>query len=223
MGAIRSPPLLVNGVDHWLGAAGAPPAYWRTATLPAVCRPGFCDGLIQKVKKRLHGRFRLELHRQISAATRAREALREQGKLKRVIASILQKDTDLYALHSLQLEEGILTDAPAIHNIVTEHFTKWYSAPGLPTDWPSLLTARPTFQALAESKSIPSHLTQSLWEAFTSPLQLLFLQQDLRLALLSPPSLAEFQAAIHHHKGSTAPGASGLTYNMVKKKDGRFR
>ena len=203
-------------VDHWLGAAGAPPTYWRTASLLAIRRPGFCEVLIQKVKKRLHGRFRLELRRQISAATCAREALREQGKLKRVIASILQKDTDLYALHSLQLEDGILTDAPAIHNMVTEHFTEWYRAPGPPTDWPSLLTDRPTFQALADSKGIPSHLTQSLWEAFTSPLQLLSLQQDLQRALLSPPTLAEFQAAIQHHKGSTAPGATGLTYNMVK-------
>ena len=32
----------------------------------------------------------------------------------------------------------------------------------------------------------------------------------------SPPSLVEFQAAIRHHKGSTAPGAIDLIYNMVK-------
>ena len=31
-----------------------------------------------------------------------------------------------------------------------------------------------------------------------------------------PPSHAEFRAAIRHHKGSTAPGATGLTYNIVK-------
>ena len=203
-------------VAYWLGATGAPPAFWRTATLPTVSKPGFCASLIQKVKRRLHGRFRLELRRQISASTCAREALREQGKLKRVIASILQKDTDLYALHSLQVEQGILTDAPAIHNMVTEHFTEWYRAPGPPPDWPSLLTNRPAFQALADSKGIPGHLTHCLWEAFTAPLQLTALQQDLRQALLSPPTLGEFQAAIHHHKGSTAPGATGLTYNMVK-------
>ena len=31
-----------------------------------------------------------------------------------------------------------------------------------------------------------------------------------------PPTLGEFKAAVSHHKGSTAPEATGLTYNMVK-------
>ena len=55
-----------------------------------------------------------------------------------------------------------------------------------------------------------------LWEAFTLPLQHTALHQDMVTALQSPPSLPEFQAAIRHHKGSTAPGATGLTYDMVK-------
>ena len=74
-----------------------------------------------------------------------------------------------------------------IHNMVTEHFTEWYRAPGPPTDWPSLLTDRAAFHALADSKGISTHLTRSLWEAFTSPLQLSSLQQDLRQALSCPP------------------------------------
>ena len=158
----------------------------------------------------------MDLRRQISEATRHRESLREQGKLKRVIASILQKDTELYALHSLQVEQGLLTDAHTIHNLVTEHFFEWYRAPTQPTDWPSLLQDRAAFQALADSKAIPTHLSHHLWEAFTFPLHHSALQLDLRLALSAPPTLEEFKAAVTHHKGSTAPGATGLTYNMVK-------
>ena len=120
------------------------------------------------------------------------------------------------ALHSLQQEQGILTDAPSIHNLVTEHFTAWYRAPGPTPDWPLLLTDREAVQARADSKAIPPQLTQHLWEAFTLPLHHSSLQQDLDLALRSPPSLEEFRATILHHKGSTAPGATGLTYNMVK-------
>ena len=85
-------------LDHWLNYSGFPPTQWRTTTLATIRRPGFCDDMIRKVKRKLHGRFRLDLRRQISSATQAREALREQGKLKKVIASILQRDTDLYAL-----------------------------------------------------------------------------------------------------------------------------
>ena len=157
--------------SHWLDCTGYPPSFWRTTTLLEIRRPGFCEQLIRQVKYWLHGRFRAELRRLISEATRSREALREQGKLKRVIASILQKDTELYALHSLQQEQGILTDAPSIQNLVTEHFTAWYRAPGPAPDWPLLLTDREAFQAHADSKAIPPHLTQHLWEAFTLPLQ----------------------------------------------------
>ena len=201
---------------YWLAFTGFSPSHWRLSTLDEIRRPGFCRNLIQKVKHRLHGRFRLDLRRQISAATCAREALREQGKLKKVIASILHKDTDLYALHSLQVEQGILTDAPSIHNLVTEHFTDWYHSHGPSPDWPALLSDRTAFQALADAKLIPTHLTATLWDALSQPLQHTALRQDLLQALHSPPSLAEFQAAIRHHKGSTAPGATGLTYNMVK-------
>ena len=206
----------LTACNHWMDCTGYPPSYWRTASLREISRPGFCANLIRKVKHWLHGRFREDLRRQISEATRARETLREQGKLKKVIASILQKDTELYALHSIQQDQGILTDAPTIHNLVTEHFTDWYRAPGPSADWPSLLTDREAFQSRADSKLIPPHLTQLLWEAFTFPLQHTALHQDMVTALQSPPSLPEFQAAIRHHKGSTAPGATGLTYNMVK-------
>ena len=125
---------------------GFPPAHWRTTTLDAIRRPGFCATILRKVKHRLHSRFRLDLRRQISEATRKWESLREQGKLKKVIASILQKDTELYALHSLQVEQGLLTDAPTIHNLVTEHFTEWYRAPLLPR------TGLPSFRIVQRSR-----------------------------------------------------------------------
>ena len=94
-----------------------------------------------------------------------RESLREQWKLKRIIASILQQDMDLYALHSLQQEQGILTDAPTIHNLVTDHFTELYRASGPSPDWPTLLFDGTAFQAHAELKLIPPHLIQHLWDA----------------------------------------------------------
>ena len=103
----------------WLDCSGYSPSFWRCA---------------------------MDLRRQISDATRARENLCEQGKLKRVIASILQK---LYALHSLQLDQGMLTDAPTLHNMVTDHLTAWYQAPGPSVDWPQLLRDPTAFHAHA--------------------------------------------------------------------------
>ena len=109
----------------WLDRAGFPPSFWRCATLADISRPGFCLDLIRKVKRCLHGRLRTDLRRQISEATRAREAHDVLEFTLLTDASILQKDTELYALHSLQLDNGMLTDAPTI-------FTIW-----------SLITSRP--------------------------------------------------------------------------------
>ena len=39
---------------------------------------------------------------------------------------------------------------------------------------------------------------------------------DLQGALSAPPTLDEFTSAIDGHRGSTTPGATGLTYHMVK-------
>ena len=151
--------------DYWLSCMGFPPTFWRTTLFDTVRRPGFCATFLRNFKRRLHGRFGLDLRRQISEATRQRESLR----LKRVIASILQKDTELYALNSLQVEQGLLTDAPANHNMVTLHrlVPLTHSTCGLAIATPD----RAAFQALADSKAIPTPLTQHLWNAFTLPLQ----------------------------------------------------
>ena len=77
----------------WLDCSGYPPSFWRTATLREINRPCFCDHLIRQVKHWLHGRFRANLRRQISETTRARETLREQGKLKKVICRETQSCT----------------------------------------------------------------------------------------------------------------------------------
>ena len=65
--------------------------------------------------------------------------------------------------------------------------------PSTPADWPSLLQDRAAFQNLADSKSILTHLSQHLWEAFTHALQHTALQQDLRQALSAPPTLEDFK------------------------------
>ena len=61
--------------DHWLTCTGFPPENWRTALFEEISLPGFCATLLHKVKHQLHGRFQLDLRRQISDATRQRETL----------------------------------------------------------------------------------------------------------------------------------------------------
>ena len=43
-------------MNHWLEITGVSPTHWRTATFPVIRRPGYCAGLIQELKRRLHER-----------------------------------------------------------------------------------------------------------------------------------------------------------------------
>ena len=65
--------------DHWLTCTGFPPENWRTALFEEISLPGFCATLLHKVKQQFHGRFQLDLRRQISDATSQRETLLGQG------------------------------------------------------------------------------------------------------------------------------------------------
>ena len=190
------------------GSHRLPLYFLRTASLDEIPRPGFCSRLILSAKHRLDKGLRADLSRQISAATRERENLREQGKLKRVIALIFQ-----YALHTLQRDQGILTDAPTIHNIVTEHFTEWYRAPGPPVEHSYQRTVPRSRHTQIRNVSVPPHAA-TLGGVYPTAAT----HDSATSGKPSPPFLAEFKAAIHHHKGSTAPGATGLTYNMVKER-----
>ena len=72
-----------------------------------------------------------------------------------------------------------------------------------------MLTDVPTIHNL-----VKAHFGE--WHRAPAPPPLLTRYDTLPISRPSAP-LLEFQAAIHHHKWSTAPVATGLTYNMVKK------
>ena len=203
---------------RFLDCTGMGPGGWRTASLREISHPLFCTELIRKLRRMLHGRQRLLLRREISAHSARLEALRAEGKIGKVIRSVLQEDSELYALETLSLPgQATLTDHRLIHNAVTEHFYQWYQGPPTPAPpWATLLTDFPLFQAFGRSKRVPDDLLELLWRALTDVPQISQVRDDLAVELALPPSLTEFQAAIQGHRGSTSPGATGLTYNMAK-------
>ncbi|OXE37212.1 MAG: hypothetical protein CGW95_02890, partial [Phenylobacterium zucineum] len=124
----------------------------------------------------------------------------------------------MFTLESLHIpDQGILTDHRAIHNTVTDHFRDWYT-PALEdtTNWPQLLADPQQFHRHTADKGIPAHLSNILWSALTEVPRVEGARQELATALAEPPSLDEFQSAIQEHKASTSPGATGMTYNMVR-------
>ena len=203
---------------RFLDCTGMGPGSWRTASLREISHPLFCANLIRKLRRMLHGRQRLLLRREISAHTARLEALRAEGRIGKVIRSVLQEDSELYALETLSLPgQATLTDHKLIHNAVTAHFQQWYQGPPSPAPpWATLISDFSLFQDFGRSKHVPDDLLELLWRALTDVPQINQVRDDLAVELALPPSLTEFQAAIHGHRGSTSPGATGLTYNMAK-------
>ena len=158
------------------------------------------------------------LRKQISFHTAQLETLRLTGRIGRVIKSTLQEDTEPFTLESLPVPgEGILTDHRTIHNLVTAHFTQWYKGPeGPEVPWATLLHDRNHLLAHTARRGIPNDIGHLLWQALTDVPGVDHVRADLTRELANPPSLEEFNGIIAGHRGSTTPGATGLTYNMVK-------
>ena len=69
------------------------------------------------------------------------------------------------------------------------------------------------FFPVARSKHVPDDLAALLWHALTVVPNIRHFRADLAMELALSPTLAEFQAAINHNRGSASPRATGFTYN----------
>ena len=101
--------------------------------------------------------------------------------------------------------------------MVTAHFTQWYKGPAI-REVPRVTLShdRCAFLGHTASRGIPTDLGCLLWQALTDVPGVDRVRLDLATELAAPPTLGEFNGIIASHRGSTTPGATGLTYNMVK-------
>ena len=109
-------------------------------------------------------------------------------------------------------------DAKQIHSESTAHFNRWYYVTE-PTDhiqdwWDT--RDRTTFLTAGKHAQIPDHLLSILWLGISHVPHLAAASTELGDTLTPPPSLQDFQRAIHGIRSSTSPGTSGLTYGMIQ-------
>jgi RNA polymerase nonessential primary-like sigma factor len=109
----------------------------------------------------MHGRRRSELRTKISAAVANRERLYQEGKLGRVIKSVLGTESNRFDYDSLQTPEGIITEPTAVHNKVASHFQDWFEGPpefktGIhaTSDWQDIFTDEDAFPSYHDSKHL---------------------------------------------------------------------
>ena len=175
------------------------------------------------VKSLLHGRSRREMRVNQNKMVRYREDMRRAGRVGYVIRSIMGEGKVGYDLQEVKDESGdIIVDAEDIHRRVTEFFRDWFKrAVGSDRvqvqeegDFTDIIQNKERFVDELEHTGVPKWLRELVWEAiaYKAPEGL---QRQMADALQACPSRDEFKWATRFMKKKSAPGFTGLTYNMI--------
>jgi len=203
-------------LDYWLSCRSGP-------TVP------LCDTAIKILRSKLHGRQRKEMRLAQKGYMGFIESQREQGKLRSVIKAILgvhagRKHQDGLILEMVTTSSGnVITNPATLHAECTSHYDRLYRIPNehrnelhLATDWRPMIQNKDKFLSIFQSSNIPSWCLDIVYQALQEKPEALAVRNVLISSLETPPTLAEFKSAIRHTKTNSAPGPSGLSYNMLK-------
>ena len=188
----------------------------------------YCDDRIELTKKQIHGRRRKDMSLKRDDHARRLEELRQKGKMKMVIRSVMgatagRKHSDGLNFDVLQTQEGILATCPKeIHRILTEHFRLWHAhtdpVQGIHhANWKSVISNVAEFLQLTAHTGVPDQLRITIFEAMQQVDSANEVSQKLMSRLTDPPSFEEFRHKVKHLSNSSAPGISECTYAMIKQ------
>ena len=202
------------------------PDWWKALDrIPIVSE---CDALIAVLRHLMQGRQRTDLRKDMNEKVAYREHMRQLGKMKIVLKSVLgvlgaRKHQPTLNLDVVRNEAGTMAVTPVeVHAMVTEHFRQWYAdqANAVPMhteeDWKTSLSSLEKFQTDVAHTGVPTWASEVIYDAITNMPDRAETEAELAVLFASPPSYEEFCKAIKHGKNGSAPGMSGLSYNMIK-------
>ena len=205
------------GGDHGL-------RYWRTATLLQVTSRYIKE--YEEVKKMLHGKRREAMRMEMGGHIQRREERRAEGKLKKVIDSILKKARVNMDLSCFIDAEGVLqSDLAQGHIKLTQDFAAWYKTPLGHVDnealftkpWETICHGRQEYMNNLAGTSIPNDVQELFWEALMHTPRRGEISIKIQEALAHPPTYEDFTSALQSTKDSSAPGPSNVTYGLIKQ------
>jgi hypothetical protein len=168
------------------------------------------DKWIKDTKKETQGRLRTEQRLRICAAVKAREELRKEGKLKAVLASMLgefRKRKQGYTMEQITMEGEIVVDPEIIQGEGTETFRVWFDEEENGFNWQRWQELSEDFTE-ADASGVPRRVLRAIRKALRAKIE----PND---KLNEEPTLKEFKEVMAHLKKDSAPGVSGLSYNMM--------
>ena len=205
------------------------PQYWSTLPhhllLPAI------RAEIKSLGKLLHGRKRAEFQALLRDKDNHREELRRTGRHLTETKKLLDRTPTYWELDELIDKDGrILTDPRSLATQATAHFHDWHNKKPSATfgfhdssaDHHRLLHDCAYFINCHQPTGIPQALLRTIWTSLQAPLADIharsnrdsLLTADIE-ALGHTPTFCEFQRTLKATPTHSAPGPSGLTYNMI--------
>jgi hypothetical protein len=187
----------------------------------------------KRIQKLNHAKQRKERRIRISEYCRKQEVAREQGKIRAVLQSQLERPYHQGFTHIRDKDGHLIVNTHDAHNAVTDHFehhhfnrrNTWYDQTGINDDTPHGALLREA-------------LLQGTWRThehdFLSSLPpedredaSLFLdecrmkvspeaQAQLQTAMQAPITYEDFTQELFSHKDNTSGGPSGVTYSMLR-------
>ena len=214
-------------LNHLLTLTDHGPSYWPTLTYQTLLDS--LPGEIQLLGKHLHGRHRHELRTLLTQRRLHSEEARGQGRHLCNTKRLLNRLKPFFQLDELVDEEGNITTNPIdIVNKATHHFQEWHGAKISATfgfhdpdcDHKRLMTDKDYFLQQHACTNIPAPLLSTIWASLRFPHDHFFanpsneMQHDIA-GLSTTPTYDEFIDGLTSMPSKSAPGPSGLTYNMI--------
>ena len=212
-----------NSIDSIRTITGLGPHYWKHIVRPPTGTE--LDTEITLLQSRMHGRLRSEIRSSINYHCAKRETLRELGKTKLVLKSILgrmggRKHQDPLFLGAVR-ESDTLGDVTLmdVHSALTNHFRLRYATPQIYVDdrlhngdWREVLHSVQSFYSAVAHTGVPENLCHLILQNPGGTEA----HAHLLAAFATVPSFEEFTSQVRSLWNNSAPGMSGCSYNMIK-------
>ena len=203
------------------------PEWWSGLTrAPTLVE---CEAIIGVLRTLMHGRQRTDFRTDMNEKVAYKDHMRKLNKMKSVIKSILgvlgaRKHMATLNLEAVKDSAGTVACSPeAVHSMITDHFREWYANPPAnnsilhtDSDWQASMSSLATFQAAVGHTGVPDWASAVVYDAMTNVPDRDATEAEMAALFASPPSYSDFCRAITRSKKGSAPGMSGLSYNMIK-------
>jgi hypothetical protein len=192
--------------------------YWVHKDLPTMEK--LAEKAFDAVRKSVHGRKRRDNRAAFGGYMSLLETDRQAGLMRRSVALLAgKKPRATFSMDSVVHHGVTVTEPVAVDRLLTEHFDDWFARKpshledgieGAGADWRTMEEPLEEFQQRYRRHNIPADVLEILWRSLQRKTEKVYTEMEIC------PTIEELRSTIAHLPKDSAPGISGMSYNMLK-------